>query len=343
MVAVDRTSGGSGGSQAPASCDVLLCGLLFFDVVFTGLQQPPTPGTEVWTAGVGSGPGGIATFALALSRLGLRTSLIAGFGEDPHGEVCWRTLAEAGVDLSPSRRFAGWTTPVTASMAYAGDRALVSHLTPPPVSLDALAAAAPRARAAVVHLQPEPADWLDTARAAGSLIFADVGWDATQTWPAALVEQLSGCHAFMPNAAEAMGYTRTDSPQAALSRLSELVPLAVVTCNGQGAIAVDQSTGERARVPGLPVDVVDPTGAGDVFGSALVYGTLAGWPLTDRLRFAGLAAALSLGRPGGGPAAPGWLQLSAWWSRMRSGGDPELRRDYAFLDHVLPADGAAPR
>jgi sugar/nucleoside kinase (ribokinase family) len=341
VVTAGRVTGGSGAPEPPVTGAVFLCGLLFFDVVFTGLQQPPAPGVEVWTTGVGSGPGGIATFALALSRLGLRTSLAAAFGEDPHGEVCWRTLADSGVDLSSSRRFPGWTTPVTASLAYAGDRALVSHLTPPPVGPDELASAAPVARAAVVQLRPEPAAWLDAARVAGSLIFADVGWDATQTWPAALVEQLSGCHAFMPNAGEAMGYTRTDSPAAALSRLSELVPLAVVTCGEQGAIAVDQTTGEQACVPGLPVDVVDPTGAGDVFGSALVYGTLAGWPLADRLRFAGLAAALSLGRPGGGPAAPGWPQLSAWWSRTRDCGHPDLLRDYRFLDHILPAAGAA--
>lgn len=335
---------GAGPDGPGATCDVFLCGLLFFDVVLTGLQQPPTPGTEVWTAGVGSGPGGIATFALALSRLGRRTSLTAAFGDDPHGEVCRRTLLDAGVDLGPSGFFPGWTTPVTVSLAYAGDRALVSHLTSPPTPLDDLAVAAPHARAVVVHLQPEPAAWLDVARARGSLVFADVGWDASQAWPAALMEQLAGCHAFMPNAVEAMAYTRTDTPEAALSRIADLVPLAVVTCGDAGVIAIDQSTGEQVRVPALPVDVVDPTGAGDVFGSALVHATLAGWPLAERLRFAGLAAALSLGRPGGGPAAPGRRELSAWWSRVRCRGtDPQVLADYAFLDRVLAPDAGTPR
>src|SRR6266705_6724707 len=65
--------------------DVFLAGLLFFDIVFTGLDQPPRPGVEVWTSGMGSGPGGISNFAVALSRLGLRTSLAAAFGDDAYG------------------------------------------------------------------------------------------------------------------------------------------------------------------------------------------------------------------------------------------------------------------
>ena len=60
--------------------DVFLSGLLFLDLAFTDLEHPPTPGREVWTGDMGTGPGGIANFAVALSRLGLRTSLAAAFG-----------------------------------------------------------------------------------------------------------------------------------------------------------------------------------------------------------------------------------------------------------------------
>ncbi|MGW1365457.1 carbohydrate kinase family protein, partial [Streptomyces chartreusis] len=40
--------------------DVVLTGLLFYDLVLTGLGKPPTPGEEIWTGGMGCGPGGIA-------------------------------------------------------------------------------------------------------------------------------------------------------------------------------------------------------------------------------------------------------------------------------------------
>ena len=65
---------------------------------------------------MGSCPGGIANLAIAASRLGLRTSLAAAFGDDVYGDFCWRTLAEQeGIDLSLSRRFDDWHSPVTVS------------------------------------------------------------------------------------------------------------------------------------------------------------------------------------------------------------------------------------
>ena len=322
--------------HASPTTDVLLAGLLFLDLAFTDLEHPPTPGTEVWTGDMGFGPGGIANFAVALSRLGLRTSLATAFGSDFPGDYCWHVLADVEhVDLSLSRRCPGWPTPVTVALAYDSDRALVTHGRPPPVTSDELIGDPPTSRAAVVHIGLEPEEWLGKARAAGSLIFADVGWDPSEEWSPALLEQVAQCHAFMPNAHEAMSYTRTDTPQAALAKLSDLVPLAVVTCGADGAIAVDGTTGETATVAGLDIPVVDPTGAGDVFGASLVAGTLAGWPLTERLRFANLAAALSACWLGGAPAAPAWPDIARWWRAVR-GGSPDLRSDYAFLDHVIP-------
>jgi sugar/nucleoside kinase (ribokinase family) len=320
--------------------DVFLSGLLFFDIVFAGLDQPPTLGTEVWTRGTSSGPGGIANFAVALSRFGLRTSLAAAFGDDFYGEFCRHALADTeGVDLSWSRRFPGWASPVTASLAYGGDRALVTCGDAPPMSADEMIGEPPRSRAAVVHIGPEPTRWLSRASAAGSLIFADVGWDPSQEWSAAVLDQVALCHAFMPNEGEAMSYTRTATPLAALSKLGDLVPLAVITRGGDGAIAVDATTGETASVPGLGMEVVDTTGAGDVFGASLVAATLAGWPLVERLRFANLAAGLSVRRIGGASAAPGWTGVADWWHTVRTGRDHrDLWRDYAFLDDVIPAD-----
>ncbi|TMR90263.1 carbohydrate kinase family protein [Nonomuraea basaltis] len=310
--------------------DVFVSGLLFFDVVFSGLDHAPKLGAEAWTREMASGPGGIANFAYALSRLGLRTGLAAAFGDDPFGRYCWDALAEQeGVDLSRSRRFPGWATPTTVSLAYEGDRALVTHGAPPPLLADDLIGDPPVARAAIVHLRPEPVEW---PRGTGGLVFGDVGWDPTLRWPRSMLDQLGSCHAFMPNAHEAMSYTRTDTPSAALSKLADLVPLAVVTRGADGAIAVDGISGETADVGGLPIDVVDPTGAGDIFGAALVVATLAGLPLAERLRFANLAAALSVGRVGGALSAPTWADLGRWWHGITA---PEIRRDYAFISDLL--------
>lgn len=107
--------------------DVMVSGLLFQDLVF-GLPTAPRPGTEVWASGYTESPGGIANFAVALSRLGLATGLAACFGADDRGDRLWRTLRETeGIDLSRSARIDGWATPLTVALAYDDDRALVTH------------------------------------------------------------------------------------------------------------------------------------------------------------------------------------------------------------------------
>src|SRR4029453_9662775 len=74
--------------EAP-ELDILLSGTVFLDIIFTGLDRLPGPGTEVWATGLGPSPGGIANLAVALSRLQLRTGLAAAFGEDAYGDFCW--------------------------------------------------------------------------------------------------------------------------------------------------------------------------------------------------------------------------------------------------------------
>src|SRR5690606_37150177 len=103
----------------------------------------------------------------------------------------------------------------------------------------------------------------------------------------------------VPNADEAMAFTGASSPGGALETIRDYVSLAVVTAGSGGAFAADETTGETAWVPGIGVTALDPTGAGDVFLAALMHGTLAEWPLTQRLRFANVCAALSVRDFGG--------------------------------------------
>ena len=324
--------------------DVLLTGTVFFDLIFTGFAHPPSPGTEVWTSGMGSSPGGIANLAVACSRLGLRTGLAAGFADDLYGDWMWQVLADQEqVDLTYSRRFHSWHTPVTVSMALAEDRSMVTHGHPTPEPVAELIAAPPTAGAVLVDLgDPElrTAPWWRRAREAGALIFADAGWDPEQEWDRRILDDLAHCDAFTPNAEEAMGYTRTSSPEDAVEALAEYVPLAVVTCGSGGALAIERSTGQRARVPSLRTELVDPTGAGDVFAAALVLGTLRRWPLEQRLRFAVLCSSLAVQQFGGSLAAPGWGDIADWRRQvLRSAGtDPEAAvtaRDYDFVDDLL--------
>ena len=322
--------------------DVFLQGTVFYDVVLTGLPALPARGAEVYAEGMGSAPGGIANLAVAASRLGLRTCLSAGFGDDLYGEFLWRTLAEQeGVDLSRSRRFADWHSPVTVSLAVQRDRSMVTHSHPSPVSAGDMVGDPPRARAGVAHLSDGSAGWVAKARANGMQMFGDVGWDPSEEWSPDLLDQLAHFHAFMPNSTEAMAYTRTEDPRAALLRLADDVPVVVVTCGGQGSIAIDSITGEDEWVPSLPVNEVDATGAGDVFAASFILGTLREWPLRHRLAFANLCAALSVQQVGGSLAAPGWGDLADWLTSTQDRAQTSraagvFAHSYEFLADVLP-------
>jgi sugar/nucleoside kinase (ribokinase family) len=325
--------------------DVVMQGTVFFDIVLTGLPALPTNGTELLADGMGSCPGGIANLAVAASRLGLRTGLAATFGDDVYGDFLWRTLSEQeGVDLSLSRRIADWHSPVTVSLAVQRDRAMVTHSHPVPPAGPQLITDPPDAAAGVVHLGDNAEEWVARASEAGMLLFGDVGWDPTQQWSPVVLEQLADLHAFLPNSTEAMAYTRTDDPRAALLKLADSVPVVVVTCGGQGSIGIDSLTGEEEWVPSLPVNAVDATGAGDVFAASFVLATLRGWPLRQRMAFANLCAALSVQQVGGSLAAPGWGDLADWLSAIHaqaaagSRAASVLRNSYDFLVGSLPAE-----
>lgn len=326
--------------------DLLLAGTVFFDVVFTGFPHPPRPGTEVWTDGMGTAPGGIANLAVAAARLGLRTAVASGFGDDLYADWLWSVLRDQErIDLGYSQRHHGEHTPVTVALNYDDDRAFVTHGHPWPTSVAEMLADPPRTRAVLVDIGDESVrrdDWWRRCAADGALVFASAGWDSEEQWDARILDALEGCHAFIPNAVEAMGYTRTDSVDAALEALSQRVPLAIVTCGREGVSAIDRSTGERASVPVVPVPVIDTTGAGDVFAAAIVLGTLSGWTLERRLEFAALCSALTITQVGGSLAAPGWGDVADWWrGQVAATVDHDDARDlvarYAFLASHLPS------
>jgi sugar/nucleoside kinase (ribokinase family) len=338
--------------ETKPTVDVFLSGTAFLDIIFTGLTGMPVQGTEVFASGMGSAPGGVANLAIAASRLGLRTALAAAFSTDAYGDFCWTTLAEQeDVDLSCSRRFEHWHSPVTVSMAVSGDRAMVTHAHPAPLGSSVMCGTAPRARAIFADLNPTGGDdweWVQAASGAGALVFTDIGWDETGAWSPQILDRLQSCHAFLPNAREAMSYTRTSTVREALYRLADLVPLAVVTDGANGALAIDSTTGEEASVPALRVEAIDATGAGDVFAAAMIHGTLAAWPLDQRLSFAALCSALAVQQFGGSLSAPGLGDILDWWrQQLRSTDDSayakSLRHRYGFLGDLAPTRPIAPR
>ncbi len=323
---------GAAGARAPGASGAIVhvFGTVFFDLVFTGLSAPPRPGTEVRTDHLGLTPGGVANVAVALARLGVRVRLSSAFADDAFGRYLWAALEHEGIDLSPSWRVSGWTTPLTVSMAYGRERSMVTHerpgerVWPPDEGGDAC----------FVGLGECDPDWLGSLRRRFSLVVADTGWDPEERWAPEVLGRLGSVDLFLPNAAEAQAYTRRHDVEAAALALAEHVPLVVVTCGAEGALAAGAGApaGEVVRERALPVEALDTTGAGDVFDAGFLYATLSGWPLRRRLRFANLCAGESVAYAGGSLSAPCWRDLAAWWDRQE---DPGRRRDFAFLAELL--------
>ena len=76
----------------------------------------------------------------------------------------------------------------------------------------------------------------------------------------------------------------------------------VVTDGARGATAYGPSSGS-VHVPAVSADVVDSTGAGDVFIGGLIHGLLRRHPIRDALRFGALWAASAVGSPSSVPPA----------------------------------------
>ena len=86
--------------------------------------------------------------------------------------------------------------------------------------------------------------------------------------------------------------------------------LICVTLGARGAILLE---GDRLHhVPGLPVEVVDTTGAGDVFRGAFIAALLRGDSPANILRFANAAAALSCTRLGAIDGIPATEEVLAF-------------------------------
>jgi ribokinase len=89
-----------------------------------------------------------------------------------------------------------------------------------------------------------------------------------------------------------------------LRELNKLGPkTCIITLGGDGAIGL-RPDGQIHREPALKVDVVDTTGAGDVYHGAYIYAMLEGWTFERTMRFASVAAGLKCRHLGGRAGIP---------------------------------------
>lgn len=86
----------------------------------------------------------------------------------------------------------------------------------------------------------------------------------------ALRNALTQCDLLFCNYEEARAFTGGETESDTFSRLTKLIPSAIITRGKEGAMVAYE--GHTFTVPGFPVTPVDTTGAGDVFAGAFLYG-----------------------------------------------------------------------
>ncbi len=322
--------------RATAEFDVFLAGPVFMDIVFSGIDHAPVLGAETWARSMGSCPGGVANMAVALRRLGLSTALATAFGDDAYGDLCRECLELIeGIDISRSVRMTGKHTPLTVSLAYDGDRTMVTHghiNEHPSVDADI-----PTARFVFASVAPGcPVPWLATAREREARVVLNSGWDATGVWDMDALTDLALADVFVANEVEALSWTRTSDAASAAQVLAERVGLAIVTRGPDGAVAVERETGDLVEVAGMRTKAVDPTGAGDIFVAGLITALSKDRPPREAMTVGCVTAGLSVQELGGSFSAPTSDEVAAWYAHNPKRRDARFEAEYGFLAELFP-------
>jgi ribokinase len=237
--------------------------------------------------------GGPASTALVtLSRLGVPTAFIGSLSDDPFGRKIVENLRLERVDISSVKVSPGYATQF-AFIGISGDgkrtifwtRGTVPALEPEDVDL----ARFPKAK--VLHVDglmiPAAVEAAGQAKGLGMIVVMDAGTMREGSRElASMVDILIASEGF---AAPLVGEGAT--PEQALFALRELGPKQVIVTLGERG-SVGLAGDDIYRQGAFPVEVVDTTGAGDVYHGAYIYGFLQGWNMPLCMRFASAAAAL---------------------------------------------------
>jgi len=288
--------------------DVSVVGELNLDLILYGLPEELEPERELLadrlalTLGSSSG-----IFAHNLARLGSRVGFIARIGDDPLGRISIERLSQGGVDVSRVRTASGATTTgLTVILTHARYRHILTYpgtmfeMCFEDLDLDYLASARHfHLSSFFLHraLQPRIPELFRTMKERGLTTSLDTNDDPEDRWEGGLRETLRHVDIFFPNAREARKIAGREDVAGAVAQLAELVPLVVVKLGEEGALA--RRGVEEVTSPCVPVEFVDPVGAGDSFDAGFLHQYVRGADLATCLAWGNRAGAFSTTRPGG--------------------------------------------
>ena len=272
------------------------------------------------------GGGLIGTGLVAAARLGAQTEIWTWVGDDDEGRQVIAGLRDEGVAAAHAAVIHGVRQPVSFIHVEAGggERTIyhghqldvpphmIAALHDRPLTCDALLVDGVWPNATVVAAR--------RARSAGIPVVGDL-----YPYPG-LAELAREVTALAVPAGAADRSMPGRSREAQLRHLASTCSgTAAITCGAEGCYYLDE--GVVKHQPAFPVEVVDTTGAGDVFHGALAYALGRQWPMAQSIEFASAVGALSCRALGGRTAAPTLAEAlafleakgSAVWSDTATG------------------------
>ena len=259
------------------------------------------------------GGGVAATAAVAAARLGSQVSFVGRSGQDSVGEQIRSELEEYGVNTRFIQAFSGITSSnAVVHVDTQGERQITVLRDPEmPEDPDWITPEILDGADAVLCdcTWPEGAErLLSMARELGipTIIDADLGGEA-------LLRLLPlGSHVAFSNPALTELSGETDAKTALQFAQDKTDGTVYVTRGAQGCYWLEQN--ELKHASAYKVDVVDTTGAGDVFHGALAVAVANQQTGKDAVRFASAVAALKCTKPGGRAGIPDRTELKKFMS-----------------------------
>jgi ribokinase len=285
---------------------VVVVGSVNVDLVVSVGQLPRAGETVAGGTFARHGGGKGANQAVAAARAGAEVAMVGAVGNDEMGHEALEELAGEGIDTTHVARLDGVPTGVALIVVDEAGENQIAVASGANAALDAPAverglAALLDSRDGLVLLGNEVPE---AAVAAGLRAARAAGWQVVlNPAPARPAGADLGGVVLTPNADEARTLAAEADVEAAARVLAARTSAPVlVTLGADGALLLDSD--ELQRHPAPPVSVVDTTGAGDTVNGALAAELAAGRPLTDAVRFALAAAALSTTAAGARTAMP---------------------------------------
>lgn len=267
--------------------DCLAVGLALADHLCHPIEHLPRGGELVVTERLELAVGGCAAnAAIDLARQGVKVGIVARLGEDIFGEFVQRTMESGGVDTSPVRITPEAETSGTLVVNVKGEDRRFIHTFGANARFDGSELSEAEILQtgvlyvggyfAMPRLTPEAVvEWFQIARSGGVRTVLDVVIPGPGDYATALKKVLPYTDYFLPNNDEAELMTGVSSPveQAKLFR-SWGAKRVIITCGGEGAVALSEEEGWRSGV--YPIEYVDGTGSGDAFDAGVICGLLEG-------------------------------------------------------------------